>query len=329
MRLMRVIIFIIVIGLSSEVLSQDTRFSQFFNNTLFLSPAATGSVYNEDYMGGGVFMGYRNQWSKMNEPFQSLSLSGEWNVSDNFGNLGILINQDQAGASAFRCLSINALYAYSLPIDRSEQWNARFGLQVGLQNSNLNFNKLRFEDQIDPMIGVFQPTQEGLSGQSESYFNTAVSGIIHNENIHLGYSLHNLNTPEYQFLTNGSPISIPMRHTVFAGWKISSIGEQLIHLDFIYVNQKKFHDFMGGIRFNFGSPEFGFFYRRSLFNNSTSDAFTFLLGANFGRYKISYSGDFTTSELSTSLPFSSEISVKYHFDNSSTRNYRNIRLPIF
>jgi len=86
---------------------------------------------------------------------------------------------------------------------------------------------------------------------------------------------------------------------------------------------------LGGIRLNFGSPEFGFYYRRSMFNNSTSDAVSMFLGASIGRYKITYSGDFTVSELSNSLPFSSEISVKYHFDNSSTRNYRNIQLPIF
>ena len=326
---MRLIILLITLGLSNSLLSQDTRYTQFFNNSLFLSPATAGSAYNETYKGGNVFMGYRNQWSKMNEPFQSITLSSDWNVSDNFGNLGVLINQDQAGVSKFRCLSVNALYAYSLPLDRSQRWNARFGLQVGLQNSNLSYNQLRFEDQIDPTIGVYRPTNELLTGQSESYFNTAISGIIHSEKIYLGYSLHNLNAPSYQFLTNGSPISVPRRHTIFAGAKLKTVTDQVIHLDAMYTNQRKFNDFIAGLRLNFGAPEFGFYYRRSIFNESTSDAVSMLLAANVGRYKITYSGDFTVSELSNSLPFSSEISVKYHFDNSSRRAYRNIELPLY
>lgn len=326
---MRKLLLFIFACIGVQLYSQDTRYTQYFNNSLYLSPATAGSAYNETYKGGNVFMGYRNQWSKMNEPFQSITLSSDWNVSDNFGNLGVLINQDQAGASAFRCLSFNALYAYSLPLDRSQRWNARFGLQVGLQNSNLSYNQLRFEDQIDPTIGVYRPTNELLTGQSESYFNTAISGIIHSEKIYLGYSLHNLNAPSYQFLTNGSPISVPRRHTIFAGAKLKTVTDQVIHLDAMYTNQRKFNDFIAGLRLNFGAPEFGFYYRRSIFNESTSDAVSMLLAANVGRYKITYSGDFTVSELSNSLPFSSEISVKYHFDNSSRRAYRNIELPLY
>jgi hypothetical protein len=176
---------------------------------------------------------------------------------------------------------------------------------------------------------VYRPTNELLTGQSESYFNTAISGIIHSEKIYLGYSLHNLNAPSYQFLTNGSPISVPRRHTIFAGAKLKTVTDQVIHLDAMYTNQRKFNDFIAGLRLNFGAPEFGFYYRRSIFNESTSDAVSMLLAANVGRYKITYSGDFTVSELSNSLPFSSEISVKYHFDNSSRRADRNIELPLY
>lgn len=326
---MRKLLLIIIASIGIQLYSQDTRYTQYFNNSLYLSPATAGSAHNETYNGGNVFMGYRNQWSKMNEPFQSTSLSSDWNVSDNFGNLGILINQDQAGASEFRCFSVNALYAYSLPFGPSNRWNARFGLQVGLQNSNLSYNQLRFEDQIDPTIGVYRPTNEILSGQSESYFNTALSGIIHSEKIYLGYSLHNLNAPSYQFLTNGSPTSVPRRHAIFTGAKFTMPSDLKIHFDAMYLSQKNFADLVTGFRLNLGTPDFGFYYRRSIFNKSTSDAVSVLLGANVGRYKITYSGEYTVSKLSYSLPFSSEISIKYHFDKSSRREYSIIELPLY
>ena len=325
---MKVRIFILVnVLLWGEVFSQDLHHTQFFNNTLSLSPALAGSVKNKKYNGGGVYLSHRNQWSKLNYSVLSNTISGDFNVNNNFGNLGFLINQDQVGSTDYRTLSANAIYAYDLSLGRYSDWNAKFGLQVGFQNSNIAFNKVKFEDQIDPFFGVVRASQNVMPGQSASYLNSAISAVVHNEQLYFGYSLHNLNAPKYSFLENANQLSIPRRHSMFAGIKILGSHDQELHVDVLYMNQKNFNDFIGGVRVNLGFPEIGAYYRRSIFNESNADAISLMIAANFQRLKIAYNSDITISSLSTNMPFSSEISVRYFFHNAYQKTYG--RFPSF
>jgi type IX secretion system PorP/SprF family membrane protein len=319
---MKVKIFILAnILFFGKVFSQDLHNTQFFNNTLSLSPALAGSVKNRKYNGGGVYLAHRNQWSKLNYSVVSNTISGDYNVNNNFGNIGFLINQDEVGSTDYRSLSINAIYAYDLQLGRYSDWNAKFGLQVGFQNSNIAFDKVRFEDQIDPFKGVVRESQDRLPGQSASYFNSAISGVVHNEKVYFGYSLHNLNTPKYSFIGDANELRVPRRHSLFAGIKIEGSRDQELHIDMLYMNQKDFNDLIGGVRLNLGIPEIGAYYRRSIFNNSNADAICLTIAANFERLKIAYNSDITISSLSMQMPFSSEISIRYFFHNAYLKNF--------
>lgn len=324
-------ILILIIFICGKAYSQDIRFSQFFNNYLNLSPALVGSSTSNNQMdeSGSVFMSYRNQWSKMNQPFQALSLAVDHNLKGNFGSVGLLINQDQAGTSEYSCFSSNALYAYSIPLNKQQTINAKFGLQLGLQNSSLNYSQLRFEDQIDPMIGVVKETDESLTGQSVWYFNSAVSGYLYTKNVYLGLSIHNLNSPKYSFLTGSENQQLPRRISLFTGFKSVINKDQTLHGDILFMNQGIFNDFTGGLRLNFNGPEVGVYYRRSVFNQSNSNAISFMLGAEINKLKFVYSGDFTVSELSNSLPFSNEFTIKYLFGNTGNNNLQKLKNPIF
>src|SRR5580693_7822953 len=77
----------------------DIHFSQFYETSILRNPALTG-VFENDYK-VGVY--YRNQWSSITNPYNTVLLSAESHVqvkqtSEDFFSFGILGYTDKAGS---------------------------------------------------------------------------------------------------------------------------------------------------------------------------------------------------------------------------------------
>lgn len=294
--------------------AQDARFSQFFASPLYLNPALAGSANNPgEYQGGRIGLNYRNQWSKLMVPFTTMSLYYDQNISQTLGSIGAIITEDIAGEGNFQTLNASAVYSYTTPFGYSG-WAGRYGLQLGYQNSSVDFMKLRFQDQIDPTVGVVQPTSEIFGANAKGYFNSAVGAIFYNEALYFGGSMHNITEPTYTFYSDNQNI-IPRRITAMAGAKIELNNGSYLLPSAVYMKQANFTDFNAGIQLSNEQFTMGTYYRRSMMYQGHADAISLTVGINRDMFAFGYTYDMTVSDLKQNMPISNEISLRFYFDS--------------
>lgn len=309
--------------------AQDARFSQYFAAPIYLNPALAGSANNpNENKGGRVGLNYRNQWSKLMTPYNTVSLYYDQNLSQTLGSIGAIITQDVAGEGNFQTLNTSAVYSYTTPFGYSG-WAGRYGLQAGFQNSSVDFMKLRFQDQIDPTAGAIQPTSEVFGANAKGYFNTAVGAVFYNEGVYLGGSIHNITEPTYT-LYSATSNAIPRRYTVMAGGKVDLNNGSHLLPGAVYQKQGNFTDFNLGFQLAANQFSMGTYYRRSMMYQGHADAVSLMIGITKDMFAFGYTYDMTISDLKQNTPISSEISLRFFFD--SPRYYgagEDVVFPMF
>lgn len=297
-----------------SIQAQDARFTQFFASPLYLNPALAGSGNNiGEYQGGRIGMNYRNQWSRLMTPYNTVSLYYDQNLSETLGSIGAIITEDIAGEGNFQTLNASAVYSYTTPFGYSG-WAGRYGIQLGYQNSSVDFMKLRFQDQIDPTIGVTQPTNEIFGANSKGYLNTSVGAVFYNEAFYVGGSMHNITEPTYTFYS-GTDNAVPRRITGMIGGKLDLNNGSYLLPGVVYQQQGNFTDLNAGFQLSTEKFSMGTYYRRSMMYEGHADALSFLIGITNDMFSFGYTYDMTVSALKQDMPISSEISLRFFFDS--------------
>lgn len=147
---------LLVFTLSGVVHAQDIHFSQLYETPLLISPANTG-FYNGYFR---AIANYRNQWSAMNNAYQTMGLSLDGGLFKSkkrpaFMGLGLTIFNDQAGVAKIR--KTTALLNVSALVKIGRNHALSVGLAGGTAASNGNYDKLTYASQfngnyIDPNI---------------------------------------------------------------------------------------------------------------------------------------------------------------------------------
>ena len=86
MRLRGLFLFLFLLHLH-VLMAQDTQFSQYYSNPMFLNPALVG--INQQ---GSAGINYRNQWPSINANFESYSFYSYYNFDDFSSSLGLILN---------------------------------------------------------------------------------------------------------------------------------------------------------------------------------------------------------------------------------------------
>ena len=73
--------------LSLKGTAQDTQFSQYYNSTLYLNPAFTGTG-----MDTRVGVNYRLQWPGLGSPFKTYSVWADYNMTSVNSGIGMLLS---------------------------------------------------------------------------------------------------------------------------------------------------------------------------------------------------------------------------------------------
>ena len=238
--------------------AQDHIFSQFYNAPMYLNPALTGQFDATFRMN----MTYRNQWSSIAGELSYLSVSADLKLPDGAGGVGLIANSSSEGMAALKKNSLAGVYSY---IVGDEKFSASFGLQAGLTNRTLNFDKLVFSDQLDPTLGF-----TGGSSQAEQPFNDqkyyfdagAGANFIYGDFM-MGGSLLHLNKPDESF--TGSKVPTPIRTAVYASYKmdISGNGSESMFVipSVVYYRQAKATAMSAGMQFKYNGVNAGLWYR--------------------------------------------------------------------
>lgn len=321
--------------LALQVQAQDQIFSQFYNAPIYLNPALTGQ-FEGDFRVTGL---YRNQWTGLSGDFSYINAATDLNLSQYNSGVGLSFNRSSEGTAFLSKTNIAASYAY---IIGGEDYNVSFGLQTGLTNRKIDWDKLVFGDQIDVSVGYIPGSISGAERpaiDSKFYFDAAAGFNVVAGNFMLGVGMHHINRPDESL--SGLHVKLPIRTSVNASYRVAVIpdsynrdGAYLIPSVVAY-KQGNIQSYSIGSQFKYRGVNAGVWFR-SNGRNTGNDAIVFSLifdifsrEKNGDKIRLGISHDATTSRLNyTNTGGTSEIGVGYekYFPNSTQYNrYNGVR----
>lgn len=307
--------------------AQDPVFSQFYSAPLQLNPAFAGTTYAPR-----ISLIYRNQWSVFEGGFQTYAASYEQSIERLNSGFGVSVQSDNA-ADIYTTNNFKAVYGYRVQINRD--WAIKLGVEAGLIQTNLNWDKLIFGDQLDEIDG-YDEDNPILSEEvrpenlNKSSVDVGAGLLLYNRGFYAGLALHHLNTPDESLLeiNQNLNVGLPMRMTFHIGGQITlEEGNKrnpgaFISPSLIVIRQGDFGQINGGALVGFGKFYGGLWYRHAW---SNADAGIATLGYRHGVFRIGYSYDATISDLAAEASGTGgthEISFLISLDDSQSLKRR-------
>jgi type IX secretion system PorP/SprF family membrane protein len=319
---------------SKKVFGQDPVFSQFYLSPLQLNPGLSGLTEDPRFSAN-----YRNQFPGFNNAYRTYALSYDQFFPNLNGGIGAWLLSDDAGDGILKTIKAAGIFSYRLRI--KDNLYAKTGIEVGVVQSTLNWNKLIFGDQIDDYVGTISPggipfpTEETAPDKNKViYPDLGIGMVLYGGDLYTGISVKHLNRPDPDFLSINSNLSprIPMRWTLHAGasWPVfSGLFNNNFEVNFspsvIVVKQGPLNQINGGFTMDADVITVGLHYRIS---SGRSEAFIGSIGFRTNQLRVGYSFDYTIS----GFPLSGgthEIGIVYHLDDGDTESRYNDCLNIF
>ena len=180
--------------------AQDPVFSQFYAAPLQTNPAFAGISFAPR-----LTLNYRNQWPGLNNAYVTYAATYEQALEGLNSGIGIMLMTDNAGDGIYKVNRFSAIYGYQLQLQ--DALHVKFGVQAGIIQNTVDWNKLVFGDQIDPLTG---PSTGGgnpiLSNESppenlnKSSLDISAGLLIYGQNFYGGVALKHLNSPDESLL---------------------------------------------------------------------------------------------------------------------------------
>lgn len=313
------------------VKAQDIHFSQFNNSPLTLNPALAGTTA---WIRAG--MQYRTQWSAVTVPYKTLGASFDvkskkrWikvenqtekyrQSDDNGFGWGVNLYSDKAGDGQMGSLQANLSLAYQIMLGGKSMLAA--GLQGGMVQRSINFDKLYWGNQYDPTSSQgYNTAIDPKENRSNDNFIVpdVGAGLIYTYkkserymrggdqfDLTLGGGVFHVNQPKYSFLDSGEKLYMRMTFhgnsmigisntsiAVAPGFMIAKQGpNQEVFLGtmirYMLREDSKYTGFVKGANVSAGG-----YYRNK-------DAFVAVAMFEFSSYGIGLSYDFNVSGLKT------------------------------
>ena len=216
---------------NQKLVAQDAVFSQFYALPMSLNPSLAGT-YDGKYRIGAI---YRDQYrSMLDEPFITYGFGLDLKfdvdpkgISKDFFSAGIYFQTDKAG---FLEYSLNQMYivgSFHKSLDNTRYHYLGGGVQLGMNQRNLNYSKIAFQDQFNGIDAYSLPTLELLPENNFAHSDLSVGiSYINMPPKQIGFSaglaLHHILGPENslfirdsreQLNVRGESYALPMRIT--------------------------------------------------------------------------------------------------------------------
>ena len=255
----KILLLLFLVFLITGAKSQDHLYSQFYNSPNYLNPALNGQ-FDGDLR---INMIYRSQWTNIVGPLAYYSLSIDYSIPRYGGGIGLLVTKSSEGTAYLSKTNASGIYSYSVTFENAV---LSFGLQAGITNRKIDFNKLVFGDQID-QDGIIPG---GITAASELQYNNRFffdSGAGINlvwGNFMIGASGQHLNKPDETF--TGSKSILPMRlngHLSYK-WNLDPYEEDespALIPSVVYNTQANIRSVSAGIQFKRRGVNVGLWYR--------------------------------------------------------------------
>jgi type IX secretion system PorP/SprF family membrane protein len=315
-------LFIFVLLLRGSFLfAQDPIFSQFYAAPLQLNPAFTGTA-----QAPFIAVNYRMQYPSFvsGAAYSTFAVSYDQGLNQSNSSVGISVMTDDAGQGIFKKTYASALYSYRVNI--REDIQAKIGVEAGLIQSALNWDKLVFYDQLDPITGGLnpdgtpRPTQELRPTElNKSLFDLSTGFLLNAKNFYVGVSAKHLATPNEGFTTANQNlrVGLPIRWSLHGGYEITlkegnrRRPKSFITPSLLVVKQSDFLQVVGGAYAGFGSVFTGLWYRQT---PSNSESVIFTMGFRQEYFKFGYSYDFPVGVFGSKTGGTHELSLTINLD---------------
>jgi type IX secretion system PorP/SprF family membrane protein len=324
----KVLLTALLLMLVRVVLAQDPQFSQFYANQVLLSPAFAGSAE-----GPRLALNARGQWNAIPNAYRTFAVAYDmpFFLGPTKHGAGITVMGDAAGAGVLTKYEVLLNYSYRLLIN--DRHIVRLGLAAGFQQATIDFMRLRFPNQYDPVKG-FDPSLSNGEKYAESRFTEDITAgaVYYNKLFWLGFNANHITTPTQEFTTTNTNLNgavLPIRYTLFTGLNLPIEDKGIsVSPSVMFRSQGPFEQLDLGCYVNFMPIVFGMYYRAL-----DNDALIGMVGIQKGNYRFGYSYDYTLSELTNAVSGGShEISFVIEFDRlkrASRRPSVNMSCPKF
>jgi type IX secretion system PorP/SprF family membrane protein len=297
--------------------AQDPIFSQFYAAPLQINPAFAGTAQSPF-----IAANYRMQYPSFasGAAYSTFAVSYDQALNRSNSSIGISIMTDDAGQGILRKTYASAIYAYKVNI--SEDIQAKIGVEAGLIQSNLDWDKLQFLDQADPITGFEVPRPSAELRPTElnkTLFDLSTGFLINAKNFYIGLSGKHLATPNEGFLNvnQNLRVGLPIRWALHGGYEITlregnrRRPKTFVTPSVLAVKQGDFVQVVTGAYAGFGPLFTGLWYRQTA---SNPESVIFTVGFKQDYFKIGYSYDFPVGGLGTLTGGSHELSVTINLD---------------
>ena len=130
--------------------AQDPVFSQYYLSPLQLNPGLAGLTEDPRFSAN-----YRNQYPGFNNAYRTYALSYDQFFPGIKGGIGGWILSDDAGDGILKTIKAAGIFSYRVRL--RDNLFVKSGIELGIVQSTLNWNKLIFGDQIDDFTGTISP----------------------------------------------------------------------------------------------------------------------------------------------------------------------------
>ncbi len=303
--------------------AQDAVFSQFYTAPILLNPAFAGTT-----RAPSIALNHRSQYVGFASgiPYKTYSVSYGQYLQPLRSGIGLSIVADDAGDNLLATYEAKASYSYQVQID--PQQSIRIGLSAGFRHKRINWSRLVFYDQIDPVTGAIGPDGEPNPSLEEQPDKPNVTypdfgaGVLYAGKLaYVGVSANHLTTPDDRIAAvgpGGFYTGYPILLSVQTGAQIPldqnrANSKRFVTPNILYARQGPFEQLNLGAYVGFGQVFGGAWFRHTFGN---ADAIIGVVGFEYDMYKIGYSYDATVSELAGVSTGTHEVSLQLNFENA-------------
>lgn len=194
------------------VSSQDLHFSQFFETPLWRNPALAG-IFEGDVRVQAV---RRTQWNSVTNPYQTLSVNGEYKMpvgrGDDFITAGMQVLHDEAGSAGWSTNHILPVVNFHKSLSGQTNRYLSLGFMGGWVQRRIDPSKITTNTQYENgTLGEdFAATQYGFLDGSVGMSYNATLGENPANNFFVGAAYHHVTRPNNSFFNANAPLAPKM-----------------------------------------------------------------------------------------------------------------------
>ncbi|MFQ3577006.1 MAG: PorP/SprF family type IX secretion system membrane protein, partial [Cytophagales bacterium] len=300
--------------------AQDPHFSQFFFNKLYLNPAYAGADN-----GMRFHSNFREQWPSLPSRIRTFSAGYDAGIPMWGAGAGFLASHHVEGQGFLAQTRMTALFSKVVGIKDTdnEKLFLYFGLSAGMIRQSVDWDRLTFGDQLDPVLGVVRPTSNVPPATSKIQPDFGSGVMIRYKWMNyfnsIGFAIDHINMPDVSLYETGQ--RMPVKYTIHyqGSFQLMKANDDLytfVHPAAIFQNQGAFRNLNFGGYLAHGQFFGGLWYRSQRFNFSEKRLDATIINIGFKDrmatdwfYTVGYSYDATLSPLRSRTGGTHEIAL--------------------